>query len=173
MFRLRALAVLFVLVLPLLGGCGYHFAGQAQADGTEAASRLEPEFRKMNLVRVDNPTTESWIEPRMRSLIRDEFNRRRLVDWTERSKATSLLTVTVKRFVRSTAIAGQEDQSVKLSTSITVIFRVTRATDGRVLWESGDQSQTESYYSGDADGADMRVTDLIVRRLTDLMTENY
>ncbi|MDP2848988.1 MAG: LPS assembly lipoprotein LptE [Humidesulfovibrio sp.] len=164
---------LFLLVVLALCGCGYHFAGSGASDGTEQGSRLAPDQRNMALVRVDNPSTESWLEPRLRSLIRDEFNRRRLVNWTDRAKATSLLTITIKRFTRSTALAGQADQSVKLSTSITVVFRITRATDGAVIWDSGEQVQNESFYPGDSDGADQRLTDLLVRRMADLITENY
>jgi outer membrane lipopolysaccharide assembly protein LptE/RlpB len=172
--RKLACKLVFISLAALaLCGCGYHFTGTAPADGSEQASRLAPELRQMTLVRVDNPTTEAWIEPRLRSLIRDEFNRRRLVTWTDKTKATSLLTITIKKFTRSTALAGQSDQSVKLSTGITVVFKVTRATDGSTIWNSGEQTQTESYYPGDAEGADMRVTDLLVRRMADLMTENY
>ncbi len=172
--RKLACKLVFISLAALaLCGCGYHFTGTAPADGSEQASRLAPELRQMTLVRVDNPTTEAWIEPRLRSLIRDEFNRRRLVTWTDKTKATSLLTITIKTFTRSTALAGQSDQSVKLSTGITVVFKVTRATDGSTIWNSGEQTQTESYYPGDAEGADMRVTDLLVRRMADLMTENY
>jgi len=164
---------LFLAMVLTLCGCGYHFTGTGQADGTEAASRLAPELRMMNLVRVDNPTTEAWIEARLRSLIRDEFNRRRLVTWTEKAKATSFLTIIIKRYSRSTSVAGQSDQSVKLSTGIVVVFRITRAADGAVIWDSGEQSQTESFYPGDSDGADMRITDQLVRRMADLITENY
>jgi len=174
--RSRILAcglALMALAALALCGCGYHFTGSAPADGSEQASRLAPELRKMAVVRVDNPTTEAWIEPRLRSLIRDEFNRRRLVTWTDKAKATSLLTIIIKKFTRSTALAGESDQSVKLSTGIIVIFRVTRATDGAIIWDSGEQSQNESYYPGDSEGADMRVTDMLVRRMADLMTENY
>lgn len=169
-----ALAVVLALVLALaLGGCGYHFTGQAPADGENPSSRLAPEYRHMALVRVENPTTEAWLEPRLRSLLRDEFNRRRLVTWTDKSKATSLLTIIIKKYTRSTAVAGAADQSVKLNAGITVIFRITRATDGSTLWDSGEINQSDSYYPGDADGADQRVTDLLMRRVADLMTENY
>jgi len=166
------LALLTALALALCG-CGYTFTGMGAPDSEDAASRLAPDMRQMALVRVDNPTTEAWIEPRLRSLIRDEFNRRRLVTWTEKAKATSLLTIVIKKYTRGTYIAGQRDQSVKLSAGITVIFRVTRASDGVVIWDSGEQNQSESFYPGDADGADQRLTDLLVRRMADLMTENY
>ena len=42
-----------------------------------------------------------------------------------------------------------------------------------MIWDSGEQDQSESFYPGDSDGADQRITDLAVRRLADLMTENY
>jgi len=169
----RLVLAICLLLLSLLSGCGYSFSGTAASGSAEVASRLDPALRKMVLVRVENPSVESWLEPRLRSLIRDEFNRRRLVEWTEKTQATSQLTVIIKRYSRSTLVAGQKDQSLKLSAAVTMRMRVTRASDGRVLWDSGEQSQSESFYPGDADGADMRLTDLIVRRLADLMTEQY
>lgn len=170
---LRAFGLALLLAATLvLCGCGYTFTGMTEPDAVEG-SRLAPEFRKMTLVRVENPTTEAWIEPRLRSLIRDEFTRRRLVTWTDKTKATSLLTVIIKNYTRQTAISGQQDQSVKLSTGITLTFQVRRASDGIILWDSGEQSQAESFYPGDSDGADQRVTDQAVRRISDLMTENY
>ncbi|KAF0232774.1 MAG: hypothetical protein FD177_2256 [Desulfovibrionaceae bacterium] len=170
LMRYLGLALLFAATLAL-GGCGYTFTGQAV--DAETASRLDPAFRTMALVRVENPTIEPWLEPRLRSLIRDEFTRRRFVSWTDKDKAASLLTVVVKRYTRSTSVAGQQDQSLKLSTGLTLIFRVHRAGDGAILWDSGEVSQSESFFPGDSDGADLRITDLAVRRLTDLMTQNY
>jgi len=174
-FPHSALLRLAVAIAACLGlwGCGYHFTGTGSSDGTEQASRLAPDQRNMALVRVDNPTTESWIEPRLRSLIRDEFNRRHLVTWTDKAKATSLLTIIIKKYTRSTALSGESDQTVKLNAGITVTFRITRATDGGIIWDSGEVTQNESYYPGDSEGADSRVTDMLVRRMADLMTENY
>lgn len=172
----RSLGLVLALAAALsLGGCGYTFTGQGTLMGPDpdVVSRLDPAFRHMAIARVENPSIEPWIEPRLRSLIRDEFTRRRFVTWVDKDKATSLLTVTIKKFTRSTVVAGQQDQSVKLSTGLTLIFRVQRAGDGAVLWDSGEQSQTESFFPGDSDGADLRVTDLAVRRMADLMTENY
>jgi hypothetical protein len=170
LMRSLGLALLFAATLALCG-CGYSFTGQA--DSTETASRLDPAFRKMAIARVENPTIEPWLEPRLRSLIRDEFTRRRLATWADKDQATSLLTVIIKRFARSTLVAGQQDQSVKLSTELTLFFRVHRAGDGAVLWDSGEMSQSESFFPGDSEGADLRVTDLVVRRLADRMTQNY
>jgi len=162
-----------LLLLALLSGCGYRFSGMAASGSSEVASRLDPALRKMVIVRVENPTTEAWLEPRLRSLIRDEFNRRRLVVWTDKADATSQLTIVIKRYSRETSVSGQQDQSLKLSTGIVIRLRVTRASDGLLIWDSGEQSQNESFYPGDSSGADTRVTDLVVRRLADLMTENY
>jgi hypothetical protein len=173
MRRLAQNLVLLAAAALLLCGCGYTFTGMSSPEAEDASSRLAPELRNMHLVRVDNPTTEAWLEARLRSLVRDEFNRRRLVTWTDKAHATSLLVINIKRYTRSTALTGQQDQSVKLSTGITMSFRITRASDGLVIYDSGEQSQSESYYPGDADAADQRVTDLAVRRMTDLMTENY
>lgn len=171
---MRALALILVfLTAAALSGCGYSFTGSSATTTNDASTRMAPELRNMALIRVDNPSTEAWLEPRLRSLIHDEFNRRRVVTWTERAKATSLLTVTIKKFSRETYISGQQSQSVKLHTNLTLSFKVTRASDGAVLWDSGQQTQTESFYPGDSESADQRVTDLMVRRMADLMTQNY
>jgi len=172
----RSLGLALLLAVAwTLSGCGYTFTGQGTLLGPDpdAVSRLDPAFRTMAIARVENPTVEPWLEPRLRSLIRDEFTRRRFVTWTDKDKASSLLTVTIKRFTRSTALAGQQDQSLKLSTGLSLVFRVQRASDGAILWDSGEQSQTESFFPGDSEGADLRVTDLAVRRMADLLTENY
>jgi hypothetical protein len=168
--RYLGLSLLLAATLALCG-CGYTFTGQGP--DAEAVSRLDPAFRKMALVRVENPTIEPFLESRLRSLIRDEFTRRRFIAWTDKDKATSLLTVVIKKYSRSTTVAGQQDQSLKLSTGLTMIFRVHRAGDGALLWDSGEQSQTESFFPGDSEGADQRITDLAVRRMADLMTQNY
>ena len=172
----RSLGLSLLLAAALtLCGCGYTFTGEGTVLGPDpdAVSRLDPAFRTMALVRVENPTIEPWLEPRLRSLIRDEFTRRRFVTWTDKDKAASQLTVIIKKYTRQTAVAGQQDQSLKLTTGIVLVLRVQRASDGAILWDSGEQSQTESFFPGDSEGADLRVTDLAVRRLADLLTENY
>ena len=129
--RLLGLTLLFVSAVSLCA-CGYNFTGQGTVLGPDpdAVSRLDPAFRTMAIARVENPTIEPWLEPRLRSLIRDEFTRRRFVTWVDKDKATSLLTVVIKKFTRSTSVAGQQDQSLKLSNGMTLVFRVHRASCG-------------------------------------------
>lgn len=167
-------AVLCALLLAalVLGGCGYKFTGSSISD-EESVNVLPAQYRDLAIIRIENPTVEPWLEPRLRSLIRDEFTRRRLTNWVERSKAAAFVTVQIKQYTRSTALAGAQDQSVKLSAGMIWTVRIRRAGDNLLLWDSGEMSQNESFYPGDADGADMRLTDLAVRRVADLMTEGY
>jgi len=165
-------AILGVVLLALVSGCGYSFTG-GSVESTTEANRLDPAFREMAIIRVENPTVEAWLEPRLRGLLREEFTRRRVATWVERSKATALVTVNIKQYTRSTRVAGQQDQSVKLSTGMVLSIRVTRASDNLLLWDSGEQTQSESYYPGDSEAADLRLTDLAVRRLADLLTQGY
>lgn len=169
----RALGLALALSLAFaLSGCGYGFTGGTVAQ-TEADTRLDPAFQQMAIARIENPTVEPWLEPRLRGLIRDEFTRRRLVTWVDRAKATSLLVVHIKQYTRSTQVSGQADQSLKLSTVITFSVRVHRASDNMLLWDSGEQSQGETFFPGDSDGADQRVTDMAIRRIADLLTQGY
>ena len=169
--RLVALACLLLASL-ILGGCGYRFTGSSISD-EESVNVLPPQYRDLAIIRIENPTVEPWLEPRLRSLIRDEFTRRRLANWVERSRAAAFVTVQIKQYTRSTALAGAQDQSLKLNAGMIWVVRIRRAGDNLLLWESGEMTQGESFYPGDADGADMRLTDLAVRRVADLMTEGY
>ena len=172
--RAARLVVLSALALACLAlaGCGYKFTGSSISD-EESVNVLPQHYRDLAIVRIENPSVEPWLEPRLRSLIRDEFTRRRLANWVERSKAAAFVTVQIKQYTRSTALAGAQDQSVKLNTGMVWKVRIRRAGDNLVLWDSGEQSQTESYFPGDSEGADLRITDLAVRRMADLLTENY
>ena len=172
--RIHVLACLLLAALALLslGGCGYKFTGSSVSD-EESVNVLPQHYRDLAIIRIENPTVEPWLEPRLRSLIRDEFTRRRLANWVERAKAAAFVTVQIKQYTRSTALSGAQDQSLKLNAGMVWVVRIRRAGDNLLLWESGEMTQGESFYPGDADGADMRLTDLAVRRVADLMTERY
>jgi outer membrane lipopolysaccharide assembly protein LptE/RlpB len=158
---------LLVLAAGLVVSCaGYRFAG-------EDYSVLEPKFRDLALVDVSNPSTYTWLGPRLRSLVRDELTRRNVVRWTDKAKAQSHLYVEVKRYHRKAAVTGTYDQTLKLDATLVMQARIFSAADGSVLWDSREISITRSYFPGEEQAVDDLVADLAVRSLADRMSERY
>lgn len=157
------------LFLPLLlAACsGYSF-------GEASTSVLPPEYRTIAISEVTNPTTLSWIEPRMRKLLRDELNRRNTITWAdEQSKADATIKIDIKKYNRPTAVTGSKDETLRSVASITLEATIRSTTDDSVLWQSGSISQNWPFFTGDESEADAEVTRLAIRRLADRMTQNY
>jgi len=160
---------LIILILPLLlAACGGYSFGEGDT------SVLPPDHRTLAVGEVTNPTTLSWIEPRIRSLLRDELHNRGTITWSDtKAGADAVIDITVEQYNRPTAVTGTNDQTLRS----VAIFRfravIRSAMDDSVLWESSTISQNWPFFSGDEKNADLEVTRLGIRRLADLMTQNY
>ncbi|MEF2231206.1 MAG: LPS assembly lipoprotein LptE [Pseudodesulfovibrio sp.] len=165
---LRAAPALpLLLALLLLGGCGYSF-------GESGQSVLDEHHRTLAIAGIDNPTTMSWLEPRLRKLLRDELTRRGTVTWVDEQRdADALLTITIYRYSRPTSVTGSSDETLQSVASIELEGAIKSATDGSELWRSGRFVQDWPFFSGQESEADMEVTMLAVRRLADRMAQNY
>ena len=156
-----------LLALLLLAGCGYSF-------GESGQSVLNEHYRTVAIAGIDNPTTMSWLEPRLRKLLRDELTRRGTVTWTDdRGKADALLTVVIYRYSRPTSVSGSSDETLQSVASIEFEGIIKSATDGSRIWQSGRITQDWPFFSGQESEADEEVTTLAVRRLADRMAQNY
>ncbi|WP_243544156.1 LPS assembly lipoprotein LptE [Pseudodesulfovibrio tunisiensis] len=165
MYALRPLILLFPLLLAACGG--YSFGGGDY-------SVLPEEYRKMAIAEVSNPTMYSWMEPRLRSLFRDELTRRDLVTWVDdRARADALMTINVIRFYRPDEVTGAEDETLRSSANIEMQVVIRSARDGSVLWNSGNVAQSWPFFEGEQDQADQTVTELAVRKIADRMSQNY
>jgi len=164
---MRPLKYMAILLPLLLTACGYGFDGGN-------TSVLKPEYRTLAISEVANPTTLSWLEPRIRKLLRDELNNRGTIIWANSpSKADAVIAITIKRYNRPTAVAGSSDETLRSVANFQFEATIRSATDDSVLWQSGTIDQTWPFFTGDEDDADMEVTRLGIRRLADRMTENY
>jgi len=153
--------------LLILSACGYSM-------GDSDYSVLEPEYRTLAVSGVDNPTTQTWLEPRIRQLLRDELTRRGTIVWADdSSKADSLIQITIERFNRPTSLEGGRDETLRSSANLKFNATIRSATDDSVLWRSGTISQSWPFYSGQESLADQEVTRLGIRQLADRMSENY
>ena len=151
----------------LLTGCGYSFN-----DGS--ASVLDERHRVLAIEGVDNPTTITWLEPRLRKLLRDELTRRGTVAWTDEQKdADALIRIDIQRYYRPTVVEGEGEQTLRSSAIFKFEAVVTSTLDGSEVWRSGTITQDWPFFSGQEDEADEEVTRLGIRRLADRMALNF
>jgi hypothetical protein len=165
-FRAVLCAALWMIPL-LLSACGYGF-------GPQRADFVLPEDRRaLFIIEVDNPTTESWLEPTLRADLRDELTRRGHISWTDRNRATALVRVTIESYSRPRALTGKEETTVYRNASIKVNMRIVDPVDNTAIWSSGSVQAQYPFLQGDEREADETVVKLAVRQLADRMNESY
>ncbi len=157
-----------VLLLPLLLlGCGYSFGDKSQ-------SVLQPEYRVLAITGVENPTTLTWLGPRIRALLRDELTNRGTIVWADdHNKADAWIDINIIKYYRPTTVFGVGEKTLQSSAVFEFEAVIRSATDDSVLWSSGRISQNWPFYPGQESFADDEVTKLGIRRLADKMTQNY
>lgn len=156
----------------LAAGCGYAPASGSSAENTLA---IEPRFRRLNLVKVENPTTEPRVEARLRSILRDELTRRGGVEWVERGQARGLLRVRIQQFTNSAKVKDADDVTVKYQVVVSLSARITNPDDNAVLWDSGLITAEESYFPSQnvREAAEERALDLAARQLADRLGDAF
>ena len=156
-----------LLLLLLLAGCGYSF-------GESGQSVLTERYRTLAISGVENPTTLTWLEPRLRKLLRDELTRRGSVKWVDdRKDAEALISIRIIRYNRPTSVAGQGDVTLQSTASFQFEATIKSNIDGSTLWSSGEMTQNWPFFSGQESEADMEVTKLGIRRMADRMAQDY
>ena len=158
--------VLLLCVVFAVSACGYH-------NSATEPNRVSKQFREVAIAKVENPTLERWLEPKIRSMLRDEITRRGQLVWTDKSKAEALINIRILELSDGSRILGDQDVTLKYDMTLKVQMSVTSASDGALIWNSGPMEVTESYYTGQEDEAQQLVTKLMVRRLVDRMNQAY
>ncbi|GAB1400694.1 hypothetical protein MASR1M66_21490 [Aminivibrio sp.] len=79
--------------------CGYSLTANAPID-------LPADSTRLYLAKVTNPTTETWLEPMLRSSLRDELTRRGNVTWVGRNEAEATVNVDVRSYSTSDSVKG-------------------------------------------------------------------
>ena len=143
-------------------GCGgYHFAADEPL--------VLPEGQRLLAIEeIDNPTMETWLSPRLRSLIRDELSMRGNVTWTSRADADALLTVRVLRYTVSAKVKDDMDRTLKRVVEIRIEATLTRTSDDTIIWESGPVITHETFLTDEElSFARTRAAQIAVRQLAD------
>jgi len=164
---------IWALLVPLavwLQGCGYQLSASAPIALPEGMSALYLEG-------VSNPTTQSWLEPSLRSALRDEFTRRGQVSWVDRQDADGLLKIDILSYTSGTKLENALEETVRSQVVLRLQATISRGSDQTMAWSSGRVSARESF-SGAEDGpeardAEQRVVALAVEKLADTLGQEF
>lgn len=121
-----------------LPACGYQLTARAPIQLPDDSTRLY-------LNKVTNPTTETWLEPMLRSSLRDELTRRGNVTWVDREQAEATVNIDVRSYSTSDALKGRDDVTLKSSASIHMVVTFYSAKTNALIWTSGPVTASESY----------------------------
>ncbi|TIH17358.1 hypothetical protein D0S45_06785 [Marinifilum sp. JC120] len=168
MFVMKSIQKLILLlcVVFAVSACGYH-------NSATEPNRVGEQFREVAIAKVENPTLERWLEPKLRSMMRDEITRRGQLVWTDKSKAEALFNIRILELSDGSRILGDQDVTLKYDMTLKLQMKVTSATDGALIWNSGPLEVTESYYVGQEEETKQLIIKLMVRRLVDRMNQAY
>ncbi|MFW5730601.1 MAG: LPS assembly lipoprotein LptE [Desulfonatronovibrionaceae bacterium] len=128
-----------LIILTGLAACGYRFEGASAIDLPRGMTRL-------NITQVINPTQEVWLEPYLRSSLKDEFHRRGGVDWVAADKAQGHVQVEIFQFRTSDSVIGVDETSVKSTLTIVMSVKILSAETSQELWNSGRLTGRDSYF---------------------------
>ncbi len=131
---------------------------------------LEPERRQLFIKGVTNISLDPDLEPRLRSLVRDELTKRAQVIWVESKDATAYVYLNITKFSSAVTMKDADDRPLRSAVSITLNMQI-RTPEGETLYSAGT-SHSESFYTDQTD-AEKRVIEFAVRKLVDNMSRNY
>lgn len=166
--RLINVAALALMALVMVG-CGYGFKQQG-------AGALPEGMTTLFIDKVENPTTEAWLGPALRTLLRDELTNRGGVRWADRTHADGLVTITIHSFTRSSTVKDDNEDTTKYSSKVTLSAVIKNKDTGEMIWSSGQIGSSNTYYGTDSspsDLADKTSAELTIRHLGDLLSQGY
>ena len=121
-----------------LSACGYELTARAPIQLPQDSTRLY-------LDKVTNPTTETWIEPMLRSSLRDELTRRGNVTWVDRNEAEATVNIDVRSYSTADSLKGRDDVTLKSAASIQMVVTFFSTKTNALIWTSGMIQASESY----------------------------
>ena len=151
----------------LLTGCGYGFTKHQQI------TDLPDDLHSLFFEALDNPTLDPDLNLELRQRVRDEITSRGLLTWDSRETADGLLTLRVVRFTSNTTVTGEDDETIKSAATLRLEAWITRRRDGANVWNSGNISESQSFFGGGQGRAETTVIDLAARRLADRLASDF
>jgi hypothetical protein len=163
-----------------LPACGYELTARAPIQLPQDSTRLY-------LDKVTNPTTETWIEPMLRSSLRDELTRRGNVTWVDRDEAEATVNIDVRSYSSADSLKGRDDVTLKSEARIRLVVTFYSTKTNAMIWTSGTIRAAESYRgsggrrtesgviqkSSNKREATQEAIDLAVRKVADQLGQKF
>lgn len=117
-----------LLVVGLLGGCGYHLAG--------GGPNLPPSARTVSIEVFTNRTREHGLEVPLRRAIEDEFRRRGGLEVVGDGAGDVRVSGTIRRFSTTPVAFSGTSEAVQFQGVLQIAFKVVEPASGHVLYEN-------------------------------------
>lgn len=137
-----AVCILALAAASGLPGCGYTFTAKAPIELPNAISTLY-------LARVDNPSTETSLDPSLRNALRDEFTRSGNITWVDEDVAEGRLELTIHNFQSSTKLEDPQETTVRSEMILRIELMLFSAASHEQLAGSGRVTARESFDPSD------------------------
>lgn len=134
--RLASLGLILLIVI--LGGCGYSFQG--------SRSTLPPGINRIYIPQVENISAEAGFGPILTDALRDQFERFGAVTVVDsRAEADAFLDTSVLKVKRTTrTTTGTTDRALQYDTSVTVDVELKRM-NGSSIWRNPSLTVSKSF----------------------------
>jgi len=137
--RMNRLSIVAVLggFAWLCFGCGYHFAG--------TGNRLPPEIKTMSFGTLQNATREVGIDKQLREALEDEVSSHGRLEVVSSGNGDAILTGIVRDYLSRPVAFSSRDEALQYQASISVDLELHRRRDGKLLWKTVGQRETQDY----------------------------
>jgi hypothetical protein len=136
--RMRTPAVAFLLLLTLMGGCGYRVQSSVGKLPSGVQSVGVPTFR--------NLTYQYKLEQRLTAAVLKEFSARTRVPISSRSSDVDAVLLGEIRGISSSPVTfGSDTFASAFLVTVQLSIKLVRQKDGTVLWENSDYLYRERF----------------------------
>lgn len=162
----KILALIMLMVLMSLCGCGYHLPGRG--------GNLPDDIKTVMIEPIINKTAEPFIETRLTNELRDQFARRQVVDVVSDSgQADALLSASIVSYTSNAISYNKDDNITEYRVTIQLDGKLARSGDEEVLWQGTVQWHEEFFASADRAEQDYRESEAQQKATQRLAEEVY
>lgn len=160
---LAALALCLAVFQGLLGCGGYTFSAKTPYELPGAVTTIY-------LGSVDNPSIETWLEPKLRNELRDELTRRGNIAWADKQEAGGRLELTIHNFRSSAKLEDPRETTVRSEMILRMELKLFAEKSREQLAGSGLVTARESFNPRDR-GNELQTRDRVVKLAVELAVQ--